>query len=271
MSVTDTGVGIAPEDLARLGRPFEQAGDAEQRQAGSGLGLSLVRAFARLHGGDMAIESVVGEGTTVTVRMPVLSRTPTATPSGLRRRSLIGPQRRRPIAGRPGRRRSRRPPHRRGASRRPGNRNSTATASRGSSLASSWARRVGKAERPAGVHRPWAAGRCGRGCGRSAAKAFWRAGGGRRRASGRRGRRAAAEAVQIGPRRCGPRRAAPAARHRARRRRRSWPTATSRPLALAAGEAEGHPVGAEAGLLGKPPAGGAADVAVGAPAATSPA
>jgi cell cycle sensor histidine kinase DivJ len=70
--VTDTGVGIAGEDLARLGRPFEQAGGADQRQAGSGLGLSLVRAFARLHGGDMEITSVVGEGTTVTVRMPVL-------------------------------------------------------------------------------------------------------------------------------------------------------------------------------------------------------
>ena len=71
--VTDTGVGIAREDLTRLGRPFEQAGGSEQRQAGSGLGLSLVRAFARLHGGDMEITSVVGEGTTVTVRMPVLA------------------------------------------------------------------------------------------------------------------------------------------------------------------------------------------------------
>jgi cell cycle sensor histidine kinase DivJ len=71
--VSDTGVGIAATDLERLGRPFEQAGDAEQRAAGSGLGLSLVRAFARLHGGDMDLESAVGEGTTVTVRMPVLA------------------------------------------------------------------------------------------------------------------------------------------------------------------------------------------------------
>ena len=73
LSVADTGVGIAPEDLQRLGRPFEQAGDAGQRAAGSGLGLSLVRAFAELHGGDMAVESVVGSGTSVTVRMPVLA------------------------------------------------------------------------------------------------------------------------------------------------------------------------------------------------------
>ena len=71
--VSDTGVGIAPGDLERLGTPFEQAGNADQRSAGSGLGLSLVRAFARLHGGEMGLESSLGEGTTVTVRMPVLA------------------------------------------------------------------------------------------------------------------------------------------------------------------------------------------------------
>ena len=74
--VADTGVGIAREDLERLGRPYEQAGDAQQRAAGSGLGLSLVRAFARLHGGEMSLESAVGAGTAVTVRMPVLASDP---------------------------------------------------------------------------------------------------------------------------------------------------------------------------------------------------
>jgi cell cycle sensor histidine kinase DivJ len=80
MVVSDTGVGIAPDDLLRLGRPFEQAGDAAQRAAGSGLGLSLVRAFAKLHGGEMNLESSVGEGTTVTVRMPVLAPEPEIVP-----------------------------------------------------------------------------------------------------------------------------------------------------------------------------------------------
>jgi cell cycle sensor histidine kinase DivJ len=83
--VADTGVGIAQDDLARLGRPFEQAGDAEQRAAGSGLGLSLVRAFARLHGGDMTVESSVGEGATFTVRLPVLVNAASAPPAPLRR------------------------------------------------------------------------------------------------------------------------------------------------------------------------------------------
>ena len=70
--VADTGVGISPEDLERLGRPYEQAGGADQRAMGTGLGLSLVRAFAKLHGGEMHIESRLGAGTSVSVRLPVL-------------------------------------------------------------------------------------------------------------------------------------------------------------------------------------------------------
>ena len=77
--VSDTGVGIAEADLERLGRPYEQAGNAEQKLRGTGLGLSLVRAFAELHGGSMAIESRLGEGTSVSVRMPVL-QAPEAAP-----------------------------------------------------------------------------------------------------------------------------------------------------------------------------------------------
>ncbi len=70
--VGDTGVGIAEADLKRLGQPFEQAGKSEDRARGTGLGLSLVDAFAKLHGGTMTLESRLGEGTAVTVRMPVL-------------------------------------------------------------------------------------------------------------------------------------------------------------------------------------------------------
>ncbi len=78
----DTGVGIAPEDLRRLGRPFEQAGAIEQRRQGTGLGLSLVRAFAELHGGRMTIESTLGEGTAVTVRLPVVQVSRAPAPEG---------------------------------------------------------------------------------------------------------------------------------------------------------------------------------------------
>jgi cell cycle sensor histidine kinase DivJ len=78
--VADTGVGIAPADLERLGRPYEQAGGMEQRQQGTGLGLSLVRAFAELHGGKMVIKSILGEGTVVTVLLPVMEETVAAPP-----------------------------------------------------------------------------------------------------------------------------------------------------------------------------------------------
>ncbi|MDP1629903.1 MAG: HAMP domain-containing sensor histidine kinase [Caulobacter sp.] len=78
--VADTGVGISKDDLDRLGKPYEQVGDPARRQMGTGLGLSLVRSFAELHGGEMMIESTVGRGTSVTVRLPVLSRPEVAPP-----------------------------------------------------------------------------------------------------------------------------------------------------------------------------------------------
>jgi len=73
--VADNGVGISKTDLARIGRPYEQ-GEAGRQTLGTGLGLSLVRAFAQLHGGEMAIESALGEGATIMVRLPVLKSVP---------------------------------------------------------------------------------------------------------------------------------------------------------------------------------------------------
>jgi cell cycle sensor histidine kinase DivJ len=72
LAVSDTGVGIAPEDLKRLGRPFEQAGGADQKAQGTGLGLSLVRSLTELHGGRMTIDSTLGEGAAVLIRLPVM-------------------------------------------------------------------------------------------------------------------------------------------------------------------------------------------------------
>jgi two-component system, cell cycle sensor histidine kinase DivJ len=76
LTVADTGVGIAAEDLEKIGRPYEQVGASDKKTMGTGLGLSLVRAFAELHGGAMTIESRLGAGTAVSIRLPVVIPTP---------------------------------------------------------------------------------------------------------------------------------------------------------------------------------------------------
>ena len=71
IAVVDTGVGIPEKDLIRLGQPFEQVdGEHTRKKEGTGLGLSLVKALSAMHGGEATIESALGEGTTVRVRLP---------------------------------------------------------------------------------------------------------------------------------------------------------------------------------------------------------
>lgn len=70
--VKDTGIGIAEEDFCKLGKPFTQVhNDYTRRFEGTGLGLSLVKGLVALHDGTMSIDSAPGEGTTVTVSLPV--------------------------------------------------------------------------------------------------------------------------------------------------------------------------------------------------------
>jgi cell cycle sensor histidine kinase DivJ len=72
VAVEDTGVGIGEADLPRLGEAFFQADASyDRRQDGSGLGLSIVKGLVGLHGGDVDIRSRLGEGTRVTVRLPI--------------------------------------------------------------------------------------------------------------------------------------------------------------------------------------------------------
>nr|WP_249134962.1 PAS domain-containing sensor histidine kinase [Bradyrhizobium sp. AUGA SZCCT0222] len=72
LRVTDTGVGIAPDDLKRIGDPFFQAGKTYQRKhEGTGLGLSIVKGLVGLHHGEVNVQSKVDEGTTVTVVLPL--------------------------------------------------------------------------------------------------------------------------------------------------------------------------------------------------------
>jgi signal transduction histidine kinase len=72
ISVTDTGIGIEPHNLDRVLRPFEQIDSAATRdKSGTGLGLSLSKSLTELMGGAIELKSVVGQGTTVKVRLPL--------------------------------------------------------------------------------------------------------------------------------------------------------------------------------------------------------
>jgi signal transduction histidine kinase len=71
ISVTDTGVGIAPEDHDAVFEEFRQVGKVEKKAEGTGLGLALCRKFVELHGGRISLTSEVGKGSTFTFTIPV--------------------------------------------------------------------------------------------------------------------------------------------------------------------------------------------------------
>ena len=72
LAIADTGIGIAKDALARLGRPFEQVeSQLTKSHQGSGLGLAISKSLVELHGGHMRIRSTLGKGTLVMVRLPL--------------------------------------------------------------------------------------------------------------------------------------------------------------------------------------------------------
>jgi two-component system, NtrC family, sensor kinase len=71
ISVTDTGVGIAPEDQEAVFEEFRQVGTADKKVEGTGLGLALSRKFIELHGGRIWVKSQVGMGSTFTFTLPL--------------------------------------------------------------------------------------------------------------------------------------------------------------------------------------------------------
>ena len=70
ISLTDTGVGIAPADQEAIFEEFRQVGTAEKKAEGTGLGLTLCRKFIELHGGRIWVTSQVGSGSTFTFTIP---------------------------------------------------------------------------------------------------------------------------------------------------------------------------------------------------------
>ncbi len=81
LSVWDTGIGIAADNLPRLFQPFVQLDSRLARQyAGTGLGLALVARMAELHGGSVAVESTPGQGSRFTITLPWMAAPPLADP-----------------------------------------------------------------------------------------------------------------------------------------------------------------------------------------------
>jgi PAS domain S-box-containing protein len=79
LAVADTGIGMAPEHIPMALEPFKQVDSSlARRYEGTGLGLPLVKSMTVIHGADLAIESAVGRGTTVTVTYPAARTAPSA-------------------------------------------------------------------------------------------------------------------------------------------------------------------------------------------------
>jgi cell cycle sensor histidine kinase DivJ len=75
IAVTDNGVGIAAAELPKLGNPFVQASNSRDASCeGAGLGLSVVKGLAKLHGGKLELRSTLGKGTTATITLPLTGR-----------------------------------------------------------------------------------------------------------------------------------------------------------------------------------------------------
>ena len=71
LMIADTGIGIAPDSLRRLGKPFEQVeSQLTKTYQGSGLGLAIARSLTSLHGGTMRLRSKLGSGTVVRITLP---------------------------------------------------------------------------------------------------------------------------------------------------------------------------------------------------------
>ena len=71
LAVSDTGIGMTPEQQAKLFEEFTQAdATTAQRFGGTGLGLAITRKLARMMGGDVTVTSEPGKGSTFTVRLP---------------------------------------------------------------------------------------------------------------------------------------------------------------------------------------------------------
>ena len=89
-TITDTGIGIAAEEVEQLFQPFVQTTSGLQVKEGTGLGLTISRQFVELMGGDIQLESVVGQGSTFAFQIPVMLTTSAVVRSPVRQQQVLG-------------------------------------------------------------------------------------------------------------------------------------------------------------------------------------
>ena len=89
-SVIDTGMGIAPEEMARLFEPFGQTASGRHVQGGSGLGLAISRRFVRLMGGELTVASTPGQGSCFSFSLPLPTTDAAASEAGQSELPVVG-------------------------------------------------------------------------------------------------------------------------------------------------------------------------------------